>query len=88
MRSLWFLVSGFLLLASTMILAKLFAANYPAAARVATGGFIVVWLLAAGFNMWVGVRKAGYAWTEELPVFMLIFGLPAAAAVLLRWKLL
>ena len=36
--------------------------------------------------MWIGVAKAGYSINEELPIFLLIFGLPAAAAVVLKWK--
>jgi hypothetical protein len=38
--------------------------------------------------MWVGVAKAGYSVSEELPVFLLIFAVPAAAAAVLKWKLL
>ena len=55
---------------------------------MATAVFIVVWFLATSFNLWVGVRKAGYAFTEELPIFLLLFGLPVVAAILLKWKLL
>jgi hypothetical protein len=38
--------------------------------------------------MWVGVAKAGYSTAEELPIFLLIFSLPAAVAILLKWKFL
>ena len=48
--------------------------------------FIALWLIAAGVNMWVGVAKAGYSVTEELPIFLLIFALPAAAAGFAWWK--
>ena len=37
-------------------------------------------------HMWLGVARAGYSFKEELP-FLLIFVLPATAAVLVRWKL-
>lgn len=87
MRTGLFLLAGFLLLAALLILARLFSTEYPAASRVATIGFVALWLLAAGFNMWVGVAKAGYPVAEELPIFLLVFGLPAVAAVLLKWKL-
>jgi len=36
--------------------------------------------------MWVGVAKAGYSVTEELPIFLLIFSVPAALAILLKWR--
>jgi hypothetical protein len=47
--------------------------------------FIALWLLAALVNMWVGVSRAGYSVAEELPIFLLIFGLPAAAAAYAWW---
>jgi hypothetical protein len=48
--------------------------------------FIPTWLVAAGINMWIGVACAGYSVTEELPIFLLIFLLPAAAALFIQWK--
>ena len=50
--------------------------------------YVALWLVIAGVNMWVGVAKAGYPVTEELPIFLLIFGLPAAVAILFKWKVL
>lgn len=88
MRTLFFLAAGLLILAGVLILAKLFSSDYPEAARLATIAYVVAWLLIAGFNMWVGVARAGYSVAEELPVFLLIFGVPAAAAILLKWRLL
>lgn len=87
MRTALFLLAGFLLLGANGVLAKLFSANYPAASGVATAIYLVLWLAIAGFNMWVGVARAGYSVTEELPIFLLLFGVPALAAIL-RWKLL
>lgn len=75
-------------MAAVLILGKLFSSNYPEATRVATIAYVIVWLLVAGFNMWVGVAKAGYSVAEELPIFLLIFGVPAAAAILVKWRLL
>jgi hypothetical protein len=88
MRTALFLVAGFLLLAASLLLGRLFSANYPGATVVATIAFVVLWLVIAGANMWVGVARAGYSVTEELPIFLLIFGLPAAVAILLKWKVL
>jgi len=48
--------------------------------------FIVLWLSAAGVNMWIGVSQAGYSVAEELPIFLLIFALPVAAAAFVWWK--
>ncbi len=88
MRTGLFLLSGFLFLAASLIVGKLFSSIYPAGTTVATVLFLVVWLLVAAFNMWLGVAKAGYSVAVELPIFALIFGVPAIAAVLARWKFL
>lgn len=37
--------------------------------------FIPLWLLAAAFNLWFGVS----------PIFLLVFAVPAAVALLLVW---
>jgi hypothetical protein len=87
-RTVLFLVAGLLLLAAFLVLARLFAANYPAAMTWATAAYVVLWFVIAAFNMWVGVAKAGYSAAEELPILLLIFGLPAAVAVILKWKVL
>ena len=48
--------------------------------------FIPLWLVAAGVNMWVGVTKAGYTVADEAPVFTVVFGVPAALALVVLWK--
>ena len=84
MRTGLFLLSGVLLLAAAFVLAKLFSANYPSAPFAGFVGFVVLWFAVAAFNMWVGVAKAGYSVGEELPIFLLIFSVPAAVAFLLQ----
>ena len=88
MRTAYFLLAGLLFLGGFFLLGKLFAAQYPEAARVATWAFAIVWLVVAGVNMWLGVAKAGYSIAEELPIFLLIFGAPVAAAALIKWQFL
>jgi hypothetical protein len=88
MRTGLFLLAGVLLLAASFVLAKLFSANYPAATTVALAAYLVAWFAIAAFNMWVGVAKAGYSTAEELPIFLLIFGVPAVLGVLVKWRLL
>jgi hypothetical protein len=88
MRTALFLLAGFLLLAASLIVGKLFSSNYPGGTTAATVFFLALWLVVAAFNMWVGVARAGYSIAAELPIFALIFGVPALAAVLVRWKFL
>ena len=86
MRTILFLIVGFLLLAACFLLGRLFSANYPAAMSAMTVAFISLWLVIAGFNLWVGVTKAGYSLGDEQPIFFLIFAVPAAAALFVKWR--
>ena len=88
MRTVLFLVSGFLLLGGFFVLGRLFSSNYPGATLAAAIAYVALWFVIAGVNMWVGVARAGYSVAEELPIFLLIFALPAAVAVVLKWKFL
>jgi hypothetical protein len=88
MRTALFLLAGISLMVTFFVLARLFAAQYSGAPAVAFIAYVVVWFAVAAFNMWVGVAKAGYSFTEELPIFLLIFGVPAVVAGIVRWKLL
>jgi hypothetical protein len=87
-RTVLFLVAGLLLLAAVLLLAKLFSSHYPDATRLATIAYVALWFVIAGANMWIGVARAGYSVAEELPIFLLIFAVPAVTAVLLKWLLL
>lgn len=49
-------------------------------------GFIALWLLGAGLNMWIGVTRAGYSVAAEAPIFLAMFGVPAAVAAVIAWK--
>ena len=88
MRTVQFLLAGFLLLASLLLLARLFSANFPGVTGIVTGAYIAIWLIITAGNMWVGVSKAGYSAAEELPIFLLLFGVPVALATVLKWKVL
>lgn len=49
--------------------------------------FLPLWLVAAGVNLWIGVSRAGYSIAAETPVFLLVFGIPAAVALAALWGL-
>jgi hypothetical protein len=52
--------------------------------KVAALAFIGLWFIAAAVNMYLGVARAGYSFMDELPVFLVIFAVPAAVAIFLR----
>jgi hypothetical protein len=88
MRTGLFLLAGVLLMSGFLLLGKLFAGTDPGARNVLTIAFVALWLCVAAINLWMGVTRAGYSVTEELPIFLLIFVVPVALALVLRWKFL
>jgi hypothetical protein len=86
MRTLYFLIGGLVLLAVCLGGAKLLANSIAEPMRAAVIAFCVIWFVIAAGNMWMGVARAGYSLSEELPIFLLIFGVPASVAILLKWK--
>jgi hypothetical protein len=48
--------------------------------------FIPIWFCLSALNLWIGVKQAGYSIDEELPIFLLIFTIPASMAALLWWR--
>lgn len=88
MRTLIFLTAGFLMLAACILVARMFTAHYPAAIKWSILLYALLWFGVTAFNMWVGINKAGYSFAEELPIFVLLCGVPIAIAVFLKWKVL
>jgi hypothetical protein len=82
------MIGGLVLWAVFALVAKLVAGSGASSQRTAIIAFAVVWLLIAAANMWVGVTRAGYSFQEELPIFLVIFLVPMAVAILIKWKFL
>ena len=88
MRTLLITLGGFALWGLCLGAAILLAPSRGANLAAATLGFVALWFALAAVNLWLGVARAGYSLREELPIFLLIFLLPAAVALLVRWKFL
>jgi len=82
MRTAIIIAIGFALLAACLGAGHL-AGGAP---RMKTGAlvFIGLWFVAAAVNLVIGVTRAGYGFMEELPIFLLIFCVPAAVAFFLQ----
>jgi len=82
------IVGGFLLLGVCLLIGRWIGGAAPATGlATAAKVFILLWLIAAGVNMWAGVAKAGYSVAEEAPIFLLVFAVPVAVALLVLWRL-
>jgi hypothetical protein len=88
MRTAIIIAAGFLLWGICLGVAKLAANLNASSATIATATFVALWFIAAAVNLWIGVARAGYSFMEELPIFLVIFLLPAVVAVAVKWKLL
>lgn len=73
------LAAGLLLFAAVLVLTAL--ASPRSTGPVAVAVFVPLWYFIAVVNMWLGVVSAGYPLRAELPVFGLVFGVPATVAV-------
>ena len=82
MHTIKVLAGGFVLLGAFVLIGRSLGNGSKAALY-----FLPVWLAAAALNLWFGVAKAGYSVRDEAPIFLLIFAIPSALALLLWWKL-
>jgi hypothetical protein len=74
MRTFIIILVGYLLLGAAIGVAR-FASASTDTMRLVIVGFVVGWLVIAGVNL-----------REELPIFLLIFALPVAAALFVIWQ--
>jgi hypothetical protein len=86
MRTIIIILGGLLLLGVCLLGGRLISGSGAVTMVTAAKIFIPVWLVAALLNMWVGVSRAGYSVAEELPIFLLIFAIPAVVASWIWWK--
>lgn len=49
--------------------------------------FLPLWLVGASLNMYLGVKRAGYSVADETPIFLLVYMVPAVAALIVWWML-
>ena len=76
---------GVLLLAVFALFGRLWGHD-AASVALAAKWFIPVWAAVALVNMWVGVTKAGYTVTQELPILVVVLAIPVVLALLVAWQ--
>jgi hypothetical protein len=85
MHTIKVIAGGLLLLGVCLIIGRAFGG--PGSVGLVTGAklFIPLWLITSGVNLWVGVSRAGYSIADEAPIFLVVFAVPSAMAVLVWW---
>lgn len=81
MHTIMVIAGGLVLLGLCVLIGRLIGVPLASAALA----FVPLWLVGAGINMWVGVSRAGYTVAQEFPIFLVVFAVPAVAALLVRW---
>ncbi|WP_341899227.1 hypothetical protein [Ferrovibrio terrae] len=86
MHMLMMTALGLAVLAAFWFIGRLLNAR---AGRMVVNGprlFLAVWAAVSFYNGYIGVTKAGYSVQAELLVHLVVFGLPAVAAVVLMFR--
>ena len=81
MHTIMVVLGGFLLLGLCLLAGRLMK-TMPIAALI----FIPIWFGVALVNLWISVSRAGYSVAEELPIFLVVFAIPAVVALFVWWK--
>jgi hypothetical protein len=85
-RTFLFIVGGLAVLGGSLLVARWFGGAWPTTLAEVSKFFIPIWLCLSALNLLLGVKQAGYSIGEELPIFPLIFTIPAGAAAFLWWR--
>lgn len=85
MHTLKVIAGGLALLVVCILVSRWLGGVRPASLAAGAKAFLPLWLIGAGVNMWIGVSRAGYSVADEAPVFLMVFGVPAAIAAALWW---
>jgi hypothetical protein len=86
-RTLAIIIGGLVLLGCSLLGGRYVGGGATGTVIMAAKGFLVVWFFLALYNLWAGVRGAGYSFAEELPIFLIIYIIPAGIAAFVWWKL-
>lgn len=76
---------GFALLGILLVLAPRLSISARRPIPFTVKLFLPLWFAGALINLWIGVISAGYSVMEEAPIFLVVFGVPAIASLLILW---
>lgn len=80
------ILGGFLLLGICLLLGRWIAGTAAGVTPVAVKCFLALWLIVTLINLWFGVSRAGYTLRDETPVALVVFAVPAIAAIAIWWR--
>jgi hypothetical protein len=86
MRTVVVMVGGLATLGGSLLVVRWFDTGWRTPLADVGKVFIPIWFCLSALNLWIGFKQAGYSIEEELPIFLLIFTIPASIAALLWWR--
>jgi hypothetical protein len=86
MHTLKIILGGFLLLGVCLLLGRWVSGSAVPVTSLAMKCFLCLWLIVTATNMWFGVSKAGYSIKDEAPIALVVFAIPAIAAIVILWR--
>ncbi len=84
MHTLRVIGAGLALLAVFLIVARIAGGSQGPSLAKAALWFLPIWFAASVVNLWIGVSRAGYTVAQELPILLVVFGVPAVIALVIR----
>jgi hypothetical protein len=85
MHTIMVIGGGLVTLAIFMLVGRSIGGGTAAAAARAALWFLPCWLIAAGINLYIGTTH-DYTVAEELPIGLVVFGVPAIVAAIIWWR--
>jgi hypothetical protein len=85
MHTIYVIGAGLVLLVVFILVGRQLGGGSISAAATAALWFLPFWLAAATLNLSIGVRH-GYTVAEELPIALIVFGVPAICAAVFWWQ--
>jgi hypothetical protein len=86
MRTFLLIVGGLATLGGSLLVARWYGTGWRVPFADVGKCFIPIWFCLSALNLWIGVKQAGYSVGGELPIFLLIFTIPASIAAFLWWR--
>jgi hypothetical protein len=86
MRTFLLIVGGLATLGGSLLVARWYGAGWRGPFADVGKFFIPIWFCLSALNLWIGVKQAGYSIGGEVPIFLVIFSIPASIAALLWWR--
>lgn len=84
MHTLRVIGGGLALLAVFLIIGRVAGGVQGSGLARAALWFLPAWFAASVVNLWIGVSRAGYTVEQELPILLVVFGVPAVLALIIR----